>query len=69
MASVSDSSSSSAAYSAADVRTQLAANAIRDQNEQERGVAARLEDAKETEQVRRESRKIPGLGQAVDITA
>ncbi|WP_428648124.1 hypothetical protein [Roseibium sp.] len=68
MAGVSDSSSSSAAYSAADVRTQLAANAIRDQNEQERGVAARLDEAKETEEVRREARKIPGLGQAVDIS-
>ncbi len=68
MASVSGSSSPSAAYSAADVQTKLAANAIRNENEQERGVAARLEEAKETEQQRRETRKIPGLGNAVDIT-
>ncbi|MHA7775708.1 hypothetical protein [Roseibium sp. M-1] len=69
MASVSDSTSSSAAYNTANVRNQLAANAVKDQNDQERQVAARLEEAKETqEEDRRESRKIPGLGNAVDIT-
>jgi len=64
MASVSGASSA-----AADVRSQLATNAIRDQNEQERQVAARLDEAQANEEERRrESRKIPGLGEAVDIT-
>ncbi|KZM51145.1 hypothetical protein [Labrenzia sp. OB1] len=67
MSSISE-TSSSAAYSAADTRSQLAANAIRDQNEQERQVASRLDEAQETEQTRREARKIPGLGEAVDIS-
>lgn len=68
MASVSD-SSSSAAYSAASVRSELAANAVRDQNNQERQVAERLEESQATnEQERREQRQIPGLGEAVDIT-
>ncbi len=67
MASISG--SSSAAVSAANVRSELAANAIRDQNEQERQVVERLEVAQETqERERRESREIPGLGNAVDIT-
>ncbi|MBN9673230.1 hypothetical protein [Roseibium aggregatum] len=61
-------SNSSAAYSTAEVRQQLATNAVRDQNEQERQVATRLEEASENEEARRESRKIPGLGEAVDIT-
>lgn len=69
MASVSDSTSSSAAYSAAAVRSELAANAVRDQNDQERQVAERLEESQATnEQDRREQRQIPGLGEAVDIT-
>lgn len=69
MASVSDSTSSSAAYNTANVRNELAANAVRDQNEQERQVAERLEEASQTqEEDRREARKIPGLGNAVDIT-
>lgn len=67
MASVSD--STSAAQNAASVRNELAANAIRDQNQQERQVAERLQKAQDTqEEARRESRKIPGLGEAVDIT-
>ncbi|MCX2724874.1 hypothetical protein [Roseibium salinum] len=67
MTSVSD--STSAAYSAASVRNELAANAVRDQNDQERQVAERLQKAQETtEEARRESRKMPGLGEAVDIT-
>ena len=52
MPSAIDSSSSSAAYSAASVRSELAANAVKDQNQQERQVA----------------RRIPGLGNAVDIS-
>ncbi|MEP2703545.1 MAG: hypothetical protein ABJN98_23275 [Roseibium sp.] len=67
MASVSD--SSSAAYSAASVRSELATNAVKDQNNQERQVAQRLEEAQVTEQAdTREARKIPGLGEAVDIS-
>lgn len=61
--------SPSAAYSAAEVRNQLASNAVRQENEQERQVATRLEEAQESDEDRRESRKIPGLGEAVDITA
>ncbi|GGB39797.1 hypothetical protein GCM10011316_09780 [Roseibium aquae] len=69
MASISDSTSSAAAYSTANVRSELATNAIRDQNEQERQVAERLEEADATEQQEeRENRQIPGLGNAVDIT-
>ncbi len=59
---------SSAAYAAADARSQLATNAIRDQNDQQRQVADRLEEAQESDETRREARKIPGLGEAVDIT-
>ncbi|WP_298816833.1 hypothetical protein [uncultured Roseibium sp.] len=67
MASVTD--SSSAAVNAASVRAELATNAIRDQNDQERQVAARLEEAQVTNEAdRREARKIPGLGNAVDIS-
>lgn len=61
--------SPSAAYSAAETRSQLASNAVRQENEQERQVASRLEEAQESDEARRESRKIPGLGEAVDITA
>ncbi|GAA0785016.1 hypothetical protein E1180_18720 [Roseibium denhamense] len=69
MASVSDSTSSQAAYSAANVRSELATNAVRDQNEQERQVAERLEESEATDQQdRRDQRQIPGLGEAVDIT-
>ncbi|WP_420413001.1 hypothetical protein [Roseibium sp.] len=69
MASVSDSTSSQAAYNTANVRSELAANAVRDQNDQERQVAERLEEAQATnEEDRREQRQIPGLGEAVDIT-
>lgn len=69
MPSVSDSSYSSAAYGTANVRSELAANAVKDQNEQERQVAERLDEAQATqEQDRREQRQIPGLGNAVDIT-
>ncbi|WP_415714906.1 hypothetical protein [Roseibium sp.] len=66
MASVSD--SGSAAISAASVRAELASNAIRDQNEQERLVADMLDAAQSAEQDRREARQIPGMGEAVDIT-
>ncbi|GAB2186513.1 hypothetical protein [Roseibium sp. LAB1] len=69
MPSAIDSSSSSAAYSAASVRSELAANAVKDQNQQERQVAERLQEAQATqEEDRRESRRIPGLGNAVDIS-
>lgn len=69
MASVSDSTASQAAYNTANVRSELAANAVRDQNDQERQVAERLEEAQATnEEDRREQRQIPGLGEAVDIT-
>ncbi|MES0812553.1 hypothetical protein ABLO27_23880 [Roseibium sp. SCPC15] len=69
MASVSGSAPSSAAVDAAKVRNELAANAIKDQNDQERQVAERLNEAQANqEQQRREARKIPGLGEAVDIT-
>lgn len=67
MASVSD-STSSAAYSASSVRSELAANAVRDQNDQERQVAQRLDEAQVTGEQDREQRQIPGLGEAVDIT-
>jgi hypothetical protein len=69
MASVSDSNSSQAAYDAASVRKELALNAVRDQNDQERQVAERLQDAQSVnEEDRREQRQIPGLGEAVDLT-
>ncbi|MBD1546464.1 hypothetical protein [Roseibium aggregatum] len=64
------SSAGSAASQAAGLRSELATNAIRDANEQEQAVADRLEDAQSNEQeARRQQRQIPGLGQAVDITA
>ncbi|WP_346892763.1 hypothetical protein [uncultured Roseibium sp.] len=64
------SSAGSSAAQAANIRSELATNAIRDANEQERAVAERVEDAQSTEQqARRDQRQIPGLGQAVDITA
>jgi len=64
------SGSSSAAVSNYNVRSELAANAVKDANEQERQVADRLQEAQETKQEdRRETRQIPGLGNAVDITA
>ncbi|MBO0347104.1 hypothetical protein [Roseibium limicola] len=61
----------SAAYGAANVRSELATNAIRDNNQQERQVANRLQEQQETTQGqdRRQARQIPGLGNAVDITA
>ncbi|EFO32341.1 conserved hypothetical protein [Roseibium sp. TrichSKD4] len=59
----------SAAQSAANVRSELATNAIREQNQQERQVASLLEKAQDTnEQQKRETREIPGLGRAVDIS-
>ena len=68
MASVSDSTSSSAAYSAASVRNELAANAVKDQNDQERQVADRLEEAQATqEEDRREQREIARGGMVVDF--
>lgn len=67
MPSVSD--SSSASHTVANIRNEFALNAVRDQAEQERQVADRLENAQATqEEERRETRKIPGLGEAVDIT-
>ena len=64
------SSAGSAASRVAGIRSELAANAIRDANEQEQAAADRLEDAQSNEQeARRQQRQIPGLGQAVDITA
>lgn len=69
MASVSD--SSSASYDVARIRNEFAVNAVRNQAEQEQQVAVRLEEAQETatqEEDRRESRKVPGLGEAVDVT-
>lgn len=62
-------SSSSAAYSAASTRAELATNAVRDQNAQERQVASLLERAQDADETRRrEVRDIPGLGRAVDIS-
>ncbi|WP_306142280.1 hypothetical protein [Roseibium sp. MMSF_3412] len=67
MTTVSD--SSSASYDVAKIRNEFALNAVKDQAEQEQQVASRLEDAQATrEEDRRENRKIPGLGEAVDIT-
>ncbi len=64
------SGSTSAAYSNAAMRSELATNAIRDANDQERAMADRIEQAQETTQEDiREQRKIPGMGEAVDITA
>lgn len=61
---------SSAAYSNINVRSELATNAIRDNAEQEQQVANRLEEQQTTQQQeRRQNRQIPGLGNAVDITA
>ena len=61
--------SSSAAYSAASTRAELATNVVRDQNAQERQIASLLDRAKETDETqRREARDIPGLGRAVDIS-
>ncbi|WP_417687374.1 hypothetical protein [Roseibium sp.] len=61
---------SSAAYSVNANRAEFASSAIRQANEQDRQVADRLEEAQETtQQTRREARQIPGLGNAVDITA
>ena len=65
--SVSESTSPSVSHDAAKVRAELATNAIRDQNEQEREVADRLNEAQDA-QARREARRIPGMGEAVDIT-
>lgn len=67
MTTVSD--SSSASYDVAKIRNEFATNAVKDQAEQEQQVASRLEDAQATrEEDRRENRRIPGLGEAVDIT-
>lgn len=67
MTTVSD--SSSASYDVAKIRNEFALNAVKDQAEQEQQVAGRLEDAQATrEEDRRENRRIPGLGEAVDIT-
>lgn len=62
--------SGAASYGAANVRSDLATNNIRQANEQERQTAEELRETSRTrEEERRESRKIPGLGNAVDITA
>ena len=67
MTTVSD--SSSASYDVAKIRNEFAINAVKDQAAQEQQVASRLEDAQATrEEDRRENRKIPGLGEAVDVT-
>ena len=67
MSSVAD--STSASYDVAKIRNEFALNAVKDQAEQERQVADRLENAQvNQEEQRREARKIPGLGEAVDIT-
>ncbi|MEJ8474892.1 hypothetical protein [Roseibium algae] len=59
-----------AASNAYSVRSELATNAIKDSNAQERQVVDRLEESQDiTQQDRRETRKIPGLGDAVDISA
>ncbi|NVK36195.1 MAG: hypothetical protein HWE23_17055 [Rhodobacteraceae bacterium] len=70
------SDSTAAAYSNYNVRSELATNAVRQSNEQEQQVAERLDksareqsQAQDTQQNRREARKIPGLGEAVDISA
>ncbi|MBD8891679.1 hypothetical protein [Roseibium litorale] len=62
--------SGAASYGVANVRSELAANNIRQSNEQDRQTAEELRETSQTrEEERRESRKIPGLGNAVDITA
>ncbi|MFD1697553.1 hypothetical protein [Roseibium aestuarii] len=67
MPSISDTSAAASSYN---VRSQLATNAIRDSAQEERQVADRLQDQQNTqEQQRRQSRQIPGLGNAVDISA
>ncbi|MEM8701359.1 MAG: hypothetical protein AAGF82_05990 [Pseudomonadota bacterium] len=67
MTTVSD--STSASYDVAKIRNEFAINAVKDQAAQEQQVASRLEDAQATrEEDRRENRKIPGLGEAVDVT-
>lgn len=69
------SDSTAASYSNYNVRSELASNAIKQANQQEQDVADRLEqasqsnNAQETQRDRREQRQIPGLGEAVDITA
>lgn len=61
--------SGSAAYGAAKVRSEFAANAVREQAQQERQVASMLERVQETnDQEKRETRQIPGMGRAVDIS-
>ena len=68
MSAISD--STAAAHSNYQVRSELASNAIRDANDQDRQVADRLEEAQNTDQDRqREQRQIPGMGNAVDVTA
>ncbi|MET1416199.1 hypothetical protein ABVF61_28275 [Roseibium sp. HPY-6] len=63
------SGSTSASYDVAKTRNEFALNAVKDQADQERQVADRLNEAQATqEEDRREARKIPGLGEAVDIT-
>jgi len=68
MSSISD--STAAGYSNANVRSELATNAIRDAADQEGAVVTQLEEAEASNQeIVRENRKIPGLGNAVDISA
>lgn len=59
-----------ASYGAANVRSELATNSIRQANEQDRQTAEELRETSQSrEEERRENRKIPGLGNAVDVTA
>ncbi|WP_148259217.1 hypothetical protein [Polymorphum gilvum] len=62
---------SSAEFSSAGVRAELASRFVRDAATADRQVVKFLEGAKQPAEdaARRESRKIPGLGNAVDISA
>lgn len=64
------SGSSSAAYSAASVRSELATTFVRDSAQEDQAVAEQLQESKQAsdEQRERENRQIPGLGNAVDIS-
>ena len=68
MSSVSD--ASSAAVSAASTRADLAATFLKSNAQAEQAVAERVEAVSESlnESAKRETRKIPGLGNAVDIS-
>ncbi len=69
MSTVSDAGSSG--YSAGDARTQLATKALKSSIETEQRAAEQVSEAAQTlrDQETRQARKIPGMGNAVDISA